>query len=182
MSLRGSMRPFQRLRGDRRAVSAVEFALVLPILLVVVLVGYQLSEAVSAYRKTTRTARTVADLTTQYTTMSSGDVATVLNASAQVMAPFDTTALSIVLTEFSVPAAGPATVTWSRALNGTALATGATVVLPAGICLPGASIVLASVTYRFTPAIGYKVTGPFVMASALYMSPRSVASISYTGS
>ena len=173
---------YRGFAGDRRGVSAVEFALVLPLLLLIVLVGYELSEAVSAYRKVTSTARTVADLTTQYSTMSSGDVSTVLNASAQVMAPFNTSSLSIVLTEFKVSALGIATVTWSQTLNGTALAAGSIVVLPAGICLPNASVVLASVTYSYTPAIGYKMTGPFVISSALYMSPRSVASIPYTGS
>ncbi|WP_237478028.1 TadE/TadG family type IV pilus assembly protein [Lichenibacterium dinghuense] len=176
------MSALRRFRADRRGVSAVEFSLVLPILLVIVLVGYQVAEATSAYRKTTLTARTVADLTTQYSTMSGGDVSTVLNASAQVMAPFDASALSIVLTQFKVSAAGVATVTWSKALNGAALAAGSVAVLPAGICLPNASVVLARVTYSFTPAIGYKLTGPIAMSSALYMSPRSVASISYTGS
>lgn len=176
--LPGSYRSFA---GDHRGVAATEFALILPFMLLIVLGGYQLSEAASAYRKVTRTARTIADLTTQYVTMGSGDVSAVLNASSQVMAPFDTTALSIVLTEFHVSAAGVATVTWSQSLNGTALTPGLTMILPAGICLPNASIVLASVSYSFKPVIGYKLTGPFVMSSALFMSPRSVASITYTG-
>ena len=174
--------PRRGFAGDRRGVAATEFALVLPILLLILLGGYQLSQAASAFRKVTRTARTVADLTTQYSTMSSSDMSTVLNASSQVMTPFSTASLSIVLTEFAMSAAGIATVTWSQALNATALTPGAIVTLPAGVCLPNASVVLASVTYSFTPAIGYKITGPFVMSSALYMSPRSVASITYTGS
>jgi len=175
-------RALEGIASDCRGVSATEFALILPILLLLVLGGYQLSQAASAYRKVTRTARTVADLATQYSTMTKNDMQTVLNASSQVMAPFNTSALSIVLTEFSVSSSGVATVTWSQSLNATALSPGSTVILPAGVCLPNASVVLATVTYNFTPAIGYKITGPFVISSALYMSPRSVASISYTGS
>lgn len=160
--------------------SAIEFALVAPLLMLVVFGGYQFSEATSAYRKTTLTARTVADLTTQYTTMGPSDIATVLNASAQVMAPFETSSLTIVLTEYSMSSAGVATVTWSKSLNGTPLKADSEVTLPSGICQPNASVILAAVTYRFTPAVFYRLTGPMPMSSSIYMSPRSVASISYS--
>ena len=166
----------------RTGVAAVEFAVILPFLLLIVFGGYQMVEATSAYRKATLTARTVADLTTQYTTMGTADVATVLNASAQVMAPFDTSSLVIVLTEFATNAAGVSTVTWSKSLNGTPLVAGKTVILPASVAQVGTSIVLSQVTYSFTPAVAYKLTGPIAMSSQLFMNPRSIQSITYTGS
>lgn len=167
--------------ADRRGVAAVEFALVFPFLLVLYLGGYQICEAVSAYRKVTITARTVVDLTTQYSTMSAADVGTVLNASSQVMAPFDTTNLSIVLTEYATNSSGVATVTWSKALNGTPLQQGATVILPTNICQRGASVVYALVTYAYTPAVGYGSTRSFAISDQIYMAPRGVASVAYTG-
>lgn len=170
-----------RFRRARSGNAAVEFALVLPFLLIAYLGGYQVSQAVSAYRKMTITTRTVADLTTQYTQMSATDVSNVLNASSQVMAPFSASSLTIVLTEFQVSLLGVATVTWSQTLNGVALVPGTIVKLPANICQPGASIVLSNVTYRYTPITAYNLTGPIVMSNRLYMSPRQVQSIPYTG-
>ncbi len=171
----------RRFRSASEGASAAEFALILPTLLTIYLGGYETVQAVGAYRKVTLTTRTVADLTTQYSSMAASDVSTVLNASAQVMAPYPTTSLSIVLTEFQVSVAGVATVTWSQALNGTPLKVGAIVLLPANICQPNASVVLSNVSYSFTPAVAYKLTGPIVMTGQLYMSPRQVQSIPYTG-
>lgn len=180
-SLQPASRRLRRGIADRRGTAAVEFAVLAPLLVLIVLGGYQVAEAVTAYRKTSLTARTVADLTTQYASMGTSDVATVLGASSQVMAPFNTSALTIVLTEYQTSASGVSTVTWSKALNGTPKTAGSTVVLPANICNPNSYIIYAQVTYNFMPAIGYKLTGPIAMSSQIYMAPRQTASVTYTG-
>ena len=51
--------------GDTKGVSAVEFALVLPLMLTLYLGGAELAQAISASRKVTLVSRTVADLAAQ---------------------------------------------------------------------------------------------------------------------
>ena len=77
-----------RLARDTRAVTATEFAIVLPFLVAMYLGGYQLSDAISAYRKVTTATRTVADLTSQFPSVSDAELDTVLAASQQVMTPY----------------------------------------------------------------------------------------------
>ena len=59
----------QRLKtiaGNASGVALIEFAMVVPILIVLFIGGFQLMEATSVYRKVTTTARSLSDLSTQY--------------------------------------------------------------------------------------------------------------------
>ena len=183
---RRSTKQLRDFAKDREGTSAVEFAVVLPFLMIAVFGAYQINEAVSAYNKVTLTAHTVADLTTQYTSMAQLDVATVLNASAQIMTPFSTQNLVIVLTEYATSITGTTTVTWSASLsNGTVSTTQSStqpVTLPANVAQPGTSLILATVSYKFKPPILYQLTNPYTMSSSIYMSPRAIASIPLSSS
>src|SRR5215468_10096359 len=77
----------QRLRAlirDQRGVSAVEFAMLLPLMITLYLGAVEISQGVGIDRKVTLTTRTVADLTSQVTTVTSTEVSNILGASAQV--------------------------------------------------------------------------------------------------
>jgi Flp pilus assembly protein TadG len=54
-----------RLRRDRRGLAAVEFALVVPLMLVLFFGALEFSSGVAVDRKVTLVARTLSDLTTQ---------------------------------------------------------------------------------------------------------------------
>jgi Flp pilus assembly protein TadG len=173
---------WSRWRLDRRGVSAVEFALILPTFLILYLGGFEISNATATYRKVTDTTVELANVTAQYTTMASSDVTTVMSASAQIMAPYSTSSLKIVLSEITTDANNNATVTWSQSYNGgTPLTVGAAVTLPTGYGSKSTSYILVNTTYSYVPTIGASFVGTIPMSDQLYMLPRQSPSIPYTG-
>lgn len=170
-------------RRDRRGVAAVEFAFTVPVLLVVYMAGFELSQAMAAYRKLSDATVELANITAQYTKMNSGDVSSVMNASAQIMAPCPTANLTIVLSEVTTDAANNATVTWSQASGGaSALTAGSSIALPAGLGSPGTSYILVQTTYRYDPIIGGHFISAIPMTDQIYMVPRASSAIPYTAS
>src|SRR3954454_24657828 len=106
---------------DDHAVSAIEFALLLPLMITLYLGGVEVSQAVSADRKTTLVAHTVGDLVAQASNVTTADVTNVLNAGAAVAYPFPSSNLKVTVTSVCINAAGTiATVACSRTQNGTA--------------------------------------------------------------
>jgi Flp pilus assembly protein TadG len=171
----------RRFARDRRGVAAVEFALVVPVVIVVYLAGFEVMEASTVYRKVTDTTVQLANVTSQYTTMSSTDVTNVLDASSQIMTPYPTTSLSIVLSEVTTNNKGVGRVAWSQAYQGAALATGKKVTMPTGYQTPNTSYILVETTYAYEPVIGGAFVKPITMTNQIFMLPRSSSSIPFTG-
>ena len=60
-------RPIRRLLRDKRGISAVEFAMLLPLMVTLYLGGVEVSQAVAIDRKVTLVARSLGDLVAQAT-------------------------------------------------------------------------------------------------------------------
>jgi Flp pilus assembly protein TadG len=168
----------KRLARDRSAVAALEFALILPIMLTLYIGGIQVSEALSINRKVSHVASTLADLVTQSKTITDTNMTNIFDASASVMAPYSDTPLQITVSEIYIDSTGTAKVKWSDARNATAPATGSVVTLPAAIAVADSYVVTAVAHYPFTPGIGYVLTGSFDLTSTYYLRPRLTACVS----
>jgi Flp pilus assembly protein TadG len=169
-----------RFVRDRRGVSAIEFAMLLPLMVTLFLGGVEISQAVAIDRKVTLTTRTVADLTTQVSSIKNSDMTNILNASTAVMSPYATGTLKITISCLTIDSTGKATVTWSDTRNGTARAVGSTVTLPSALAVPSTTLVFSEVSYGYTPTIGKFITGTLSLADLLYMRPRISDTISRT--
>lgn len=168
------------LRRDKRGAAASEFALVLPVSLVLLTGAIIYGDAIAIDRKVTLTTRTVTDLVTQYTSLSTSDLQTLLNAASAIAAPYSVSNMVVTVSEVTTDASGKATVTWSQSLNGTKRPTGQVVTLPAAIDTASISYIFGEVQYTYTPAIGYQVTGPITLHDQTYMSPRLSTSVTLT--
>src|SRR5574337_638886 len=86
------------LGRDLRAITAVEFALVAPFALMLLFGEYTMCDAMSVKRKLTITAHTIGDLVAREKDVSLL-LTSFLNASAQVIAPYSSANLSVVVSE-----------------------------------------------------------------------------------
>jgi Flp pilus assembly protein TadG len=182
----------RRFAADRRGVSAVEFALLLPLMLTMYFGSIQITDAISADRQVTLVASTVAEIASQYSQVTTTDLTNILNAAGNVFTPFpmqngSTTVGTITLTSVTIDATGKATVDWSQSLYGTKRAVGAVVTssIPAGLlsATPGSvsSVIWGEATYSYKPVVGWVVTGTVPMYDQIFLRPRQSNSICLVG-
>lgn len=169
-----ALRPFlARLRGDTRGLALIEFAFCVPILLLLFVGGYQISDAVFASRKVSATARTVADLASQYTQVTNADLDMILNASQQVLTPYKIESAELRVSQLTIGNKGKVTVDWSRAKNDTKLKKNAVDdAIPAEYRVNGTTIILAEVTYRYVPYFASEMIGNIDLQDQMVMYPR----------
>jgi Flp pilus assembly protein TadG len=171
-----------QLAGDEQGISAVEFALLLPLMVALYLGVVEISQAIGASRKVTLTTRTVADLVSQVSSVNNTDMTNSLNAASTVMAPFSSSNLKVVVTSVTIDSTGKATVAWSDTLNGTARSKGSTVTLPTALNIANTSLIWSEVQYSYKPVVGYYITGTLTLKDQIYMRPRLSDQVARTSS
>jgi len=181
ISRHNAVRRLTRLRdfsADPRGVAALEFAIVLPFMLVLYIGGIELGDAFAIEVKVTDTAHIVADLTAQNTSINNATMSSILCASSAVIAPYSASNLIVTVSEVSTNASGSATVTWSNSLNGTARTVGQAMTLPSSLAgQANISLILTEVSYSYSPQLGYTISGTVNLSDSYYLYPRNSSSI-----
>ena len=158
---------------DARGVSAIEFALLAPLMITLYLGGVEVSQAVNIDRKVSLTARTIADLVTRVTAVSTADMNNIFDAGTAVAAPYPSSKLKIKISSLYVDNNNVVKVQWGRAKNTTARSNGDVIsTLPAALKIKDTNLIWAEVEYEYTPTMGYVLTGTFNLKDQIYMRPR----------
>lgn len=168
----GSSRTCRRLVGDQRGVSAVEFALILPIMLLLLFGGVELGDALTIDRKVTHVTSTLSDLVAQSKSITDADMTNIFNAATSIMTPYPATSLKMKVSGITIDANSKATVAWGYAKNDTALSKGAAVTVPAALLQASTFLVFTEVHYPYTPDVGYVMMGTFDLNDKFYLRPR----------
>jgi Flp pilus assembly protein TadG len=171
-----------RFRRDFQGAATVEFAILLPVILsmlVIIVVG---GEGFELNRKITMVVRTLTDLATQQTNIGTSSTTytytQILNAASLVVQPYSSSSLGMVLSEISTNGSGTGTVTWSKAnSNATALSAGSSVTVPSNITSSG-YLILGTASYSYTPLGIFIPMAAFTITDSLYLAPRTGANVS----
>jgi Flp pilus assembly protein TadG len=153
-------------------VSAVEFAMLLPLMVTLYLGTVEISQGVGIDRKVTLTTRTVADLASQVSSINNSDMSNLLNAASSVIAPYDVSKLKVTVSAVVIDNNNVAKIAWSDTLNGNKRAVGSTVTLPSALNVANTTLIWSEVSYNYKPTIGYVVTGTLNLSDQIYMRPR----------
>lgn len=110
----------KRLRRDRSGIALVEFAMIVPVLIILYFGAIEVTQTVTARRKLNLVAETVADLTARNDTVGQSTLQDIFGAASTIMAPVDTSNLSIRVSSVIVSPLGTTCIDWS-AVSGTGL-------------------------------------------------------------
>ena len=181
---------FRRFAASVRGVAAIEFALVLPFLLLVFLASFDAGNAITIYIKVRSATFALAAITNTYNnsndTIQATDMTTIVSATSAVLAPYSSTPIVVTITQIKATSSTAATVSWSSSLNGTAYTQGSPwTKFPSQLTSTNSCnsypcyLIFAEVKYTFTPSFGYFVTGPIALYDNVYVAPRSSICIAY---
>ncbi len=173
----------RNLAGDSSGIAATEFAVIVPLMLVMFFGTVEFSSGIAVDRKVTMMARTLSDLTSQSTTVGDTDVANFFAASAGIMTPYSATPTKATISELYVdPTTHVARVQWSKSYQGgTTRALSSIVAVPAALAVGGTYLIFSEVSYRYVPTIGYVMAAAGVNLSEVsYTRPRQSTCVFYS--
>jgi Flp pilus assembly protein TadG len=176
----------RRLMRDTRGVAAVEFAVILPIVLVLFFGTIEVSTGVAVDRKVIILTRTLSDLISQAQKLEANDISNAFNISSAVMAPYSSGPVQAKISQIYIdPTTLVAKVKWSAGSNTAPRNCNdvVTTLVPDGIKIGGTYLIMSEVNYDYRPVAGMDGSGSFSpptfhLSDRTFTRPRQTDSVS----
>jgi Flp pilus assembly protein TadG len=164
---------FSRLGRDERGVSAVEFAMLAPVLIAFYFGMAEFCQGFMAQKRMGHVSAMVADLVAQEETVATANLDDIFDIGGLIMKPFATSALQQRVSSVT-RTSGVARVDWSRGDGMTARAVNSTITLPTDLIANGESVIVSEATYDYDSPVDYFMPGITRFSHIYYLRPRTV--------
>lgn len=174
-----------RLLRRESGMAAVEFALILPILVVLWLGGVELTGALSVDRRLNNLASAVGDLVARDKEITHAEVDDIFALSEAALFPYSDTGIAMRVTAINIDEDENATVAWTR-MQGTlpggvpnySVGQDMDDILPEDLKVEESQVIMSEVYHSYTPAVGYVITGEIQLSDRMFFVPRLITYIS----
>ena len=161
----------RHIASDERGSAMVDFALVLPILLMLFVGVVEVTNVLRLDRKVVAAAQTTADLITQRREVSDAQLNDFLRAAELILEPFPVSDFAVGISGIRYhPSSGDPEVTWTKSRNGGSVPNALTVAQ--GLGERGEGVVVVRVTYNYTPVFFDFVLSATEIEETAVMRPR----------
>jgi Flp pilus assembly protein TadG len=174
------IRLIKRLAGDRRGVSAVEFALIAPAMIAFYFGLAEVTQALLAERRTGHAASAVGDLVAQSSSVSTNDLTDIFKIATTIMEPYPTDTLKMRVTSLSRDASGNLTVDWSSGQGMTGLTTADKPTVPTSVLANSQSVIMSEVSYGYNSPVDFFVPKAVNFSRKFYLRPRKSDKVTKT--
>jgi Flp pilus assembly protein TadG len=174
------LRRLYHLGSDRAGTAGIEFAIVLPVMLIFSLVALEATLAVMASMCLSNAAISVANLVAQQSNVNASSIANFCTAGQLSMTPWSGSPLKIAIASVTNYGAGPR-VDWQDTSCGSAGSISNATTLATGL-IPkkNDSVIVVQASYRYTSPIQYLITAAINMTQNSVQRPRSGSNVSHT--
>jgi Flp pilus assembly protein TadG len=170
-------RGFARFVRQETGIAAVEFSLILPILVVLWIGGVEVTQALSVDRRLNNLASALGDLVARSKVVTYDNVDDIFDIAPGALYPFDTDNLSMRITAVSMDDDGDPSVDWTRTSGSPPAQLSLTTIIPATLRVPETQLIMSEVYKSYTPAVGYVISGSISLEDRMFFVPRLVASV-----
>lgn len=167
-----TLRWLQRFHDDRKGVSAVEFAMIAPLMILIYFGMAELSQGFMAQKRVEHVASAIADLVAQDEEVNDAELTDIFAVATFGMKPFSTAPLKQRISSVTRNASGVAKVDWSSNQGWTSRANNSTVTLPTNLIANGESVVMAEVEYLYESPVDYVMPESITFRKTYYLRPR----------
>ena len=173
------------LARDRSGTAAIEFAFIVPIMLIIFFGSFETANLVLAYMKVEDAAETAADLVAQAKinhALQSSDFTDYTNAVEQVLSPLPTSGSQLKIAYASVTySTGSPVIDWHLEVNGATALTIANISSSQDLANLGSetsgstdSVIVAKLTYAYTSSFSHVLAAAYTLSEIAFNRPRYI--------